>query len=312
MAVISAAVARPLTDSARSRRRASSKRTGSAGLIALATPALIWYGVLTVGPLVAMFYISLLRWPSLISPHELAGLENFRLMFADPLFWKAARNSAIQILVVLPVMMPLAFMLGYYVSLKPRGHRILRVFLFTPALLSIAAKSVIFISILAPVGLLNAALKSVGLGALAHPWLASPTTALATVIAVELWGGIGFTAILFSARLFGLNQEVLEAAEIDGAGHWRRMWGIAYPITKDYFGVLTMLHFIWVFFSSAGTILLLTRGGPGTSTTTLSFLVYQKAFILPQIGYSQAVGVVTFFVGIVCVLIIRRMFKPTF
>lgn len=297
-----------LTGSTRRRPRRKADRA----LLFLSLPALIWYATFTIGPLLAMFYIALLGWPGLISPSTFVGIGNFERIFADAVFWEATRNSVVQLAVVLPVMMPLAFMLGYYVTLKPRGHRLLRVLLFTPALISLAAKSIIFLSIFAPTGLVNGFLANVGLGSLATPWLASQSTALATVIVVDLWGGIGYTAILFSARLSAVSGDVFEAAQLDGAGHWQRMWGIAYPICRDYFGVLLMLQFIWVLFSSAGSILLLTNGGPGNSSTTLSFLVYDKAFTQSQVGYSQAVGVILFFVGIVGMVIIRRIFRPKF
>jgi len=76
--------------------------------------------------------------------------------------------------------------------------------------------------------------------------------------------------------------------------------------------VLLMLQFLWVLFSSAGSVLLLTNGGPGNSSTTLSFLMYDKAFSQSQVGYSQAVGVVLFAVGVVGMVVIRRVFKPTY
>ena len=298
-----------LTVPIRSGRRDASAR---AALVGLASPAIVWYLVFTIGPLLAMFYIATLNWPGLISPATFVGPDNFRIIWEDPVFWQAVRNSFIQLAIVLPVMLPLSFMLGYYVSMKPRGHRVLRVFLFTPALISIAAKSMIFYAIFAPTGILNGGLDAVGLGALTTPWLASQATALGTVIAVDLWSGIGFTAVLFSARLSGISPEVFEAAELDGAGHWRRIWGIAFPMARDYFGVLLMLQFIWTLFSSAGSILLLTNGGPGSSSTNLSFLIYDKAFTQSQIGYSQAVGVVLFFIGLLGVLAIRRAFRPSY
>jgi multiple sugar transport system permease protein len=281
-------------------------------LFGLSLPAVVWYLVFTVGPLVAMFWIAFQHWTSLIAPHTFVGFDNFRIVFTDHVFWAAVRHSIEQTFIVVPVMIPLAFMLGYYVNLKPRGHRVLRVILFTPALLSLAATSVIFLSVFSPNGLVNAFLREIGLASLAHPWLASLTTALPTVMVVNLWSGIGYTAILFSARLAAIPDEIYEAAELDGAGHWRRMWNIAYPICEDYFGVLTMLQFIWVTFSSAGTILLLTNGGPGNSSTNLSFLVYDKAFTQSQLGYSQVVGIVLFVVGIIGMLIIRRAFKARY
>ncbi len=293
----------------RGRRR---RRDGNGGLAILALPAVIWYFIFTVGPLFAMFYIALLDWRSFVSPSTFAGLANFEEVFTDPVFWTAVRNSVVQLAIVLPLMLPTAFMLGYYVSLKPRGHRILRVVLFTPALLSLAAMSVIFLSIFSPTGLINGVLDNIGLGALSTPWLANSQTAFGVVMVVNLWSGIGFTAILFSARLSAIPGDVFEAAELDGANHWRRVWGIAYPICRDYFGVILMLQFIWVLFTSAGTILLLTRGGPGSSSTNLSFLIYDKAFTQSQVGYSQAVGVILFFVGIAGMLLIRRIFRPKY
>lgn len=281
-------------------------------VLLLGLPAAVWYTVFTIGPLFAMFYVALLDWPSFIATKTFVGFENFQTLAADPVFWQATRNSMVQLAVVLPLLVPTAFMLGYYVSLKPRGHRMLRVILFTPALISLAAKSIIFLSVFSPMGLLNGFLTSIGLGALATPWLASSSTAFAMVMVVDLWSGIGFTAILFSARLSSIPAEVFEAADLDGAGHWRRIWGIAYPICKDYFGVLVMLQFIWIFFASAGSILLLTNGGPGNSSTNLSFLVYDKAFTQSQIGYSQAVGLILFFVGILGMFLIRRLFRPTY
>jgi len=293
-------------------QRKSRENRVKPALLGLSLPAILWYLAFTIGPLAAIFYIALLDWPGFIAPSSFVGLKNFQTMFADPVFWQAARNSLVQLVVVLPLMLPLAFMVGYYVSLKPRGHRILRVILFTPALISLAARSMVFLSIFSPIGLLNGLLRGVGLESLARPWLASQSTALGTVMAVDLWAGIGFTAILFSARLSSIPEEVMEAAKLDGAGQWRRMWGIAYPICHDYFGVLLMLQFIWVFFASAGSILLLTNGGPGNSSTNLSFLVYDKAFTQSQIGYSQAVGVILFAVGIAGMVLIRRAFRPKY
>jgi multiple sugar transport system permease protein len=87
---------------------------------------------------------------------------------------------------------------------------------------------------------------------------------------------------------------------------------VAFPITIDYFGVMTMIQYLWNIFGSAAILLLLYGTAPPLSTTTLSWLVYQKAFVQSDIGYSQAVGVVLFFAGLIGILIIRRVFRPRF
>ncbi|WP_062216082.1 carbohydrate ABC transporter permease [Streptomyces sp. NBRC 109706] len=294
------------------RRRPTRSRREGSPVTLLAVPALVWYLLFTLGPLLAMFYISGLSWPGMLAPRSWAGFENFRIVWGDPLFWQAVRNSAIQIGVVLPVMVVAAFMVGYYLTLKPRGHRVLRVVLFTPALISASAKAMMAYSVLAPNGLLNGMLDGVGLGSLGRAWLADTETALACIMAIDLWNGIGFTAVLFAARLGSVPGEVYEAAELDGSGHWRRMWGIAFPITKDYVGVVTMLQFLWILFSSAQNVLLLTQGGPGNATTNLSFLVYNKAFVQSDLGYSQAAGVLLFVAGLLGMLAIRRLLRQTY
>lgn len=288
--------------------RPSSRRSGDS-VLWLSSPALVWYAIFTIGPLVAMFYIATLNWSGLLAPVSFSGLENFKKVLGDVVFWVALKNSAIQLAVVLPIMMPLAFLLGYFLSLNPPGHKTLRVIFFIPALISLSAKSMMFLAIFAPMGLLNNVLATVGFDALTRPWLANQDSALGTIIAVDLWSGIGFTAVLFAARIASVDTDLFEAAALDGAGHWRRIVSIAYPICRDYFGVLAMLQFIWILFTSAGQVLLLTRGGPGNSSTTLSFLVYDKAFTQSQIGYSQAVAVLLFIVGIAGIALIRTWFR---
>lgn len=293
-------------------RAAARRRRRGRGPALFAVPALAWYGVFMLGPVVAMFVISLNKWASLISPHEFTGTDNYRRMFDDPVFWDAVHNTGIQLAVALPLMIPLAFMLGYYLQLKPPGHRTLRVLCFTPGLLSISAKAMIFVGMFAPEGGANGLLDSVGQGAATTPWLADPSTALATVIVVDVWGGIGYTAVLFAARLASVPQAMYEAAALDGAGHWRRMWQVAYPMCKGFVGVATMLQFLWTLFSSAATVLMLTKGGPGTSSTTLSYLMYQRAFLQQDVGYSQAVGVFLFAVGLAGMVVIRRFLRQNY
>ncbi|MFD5032304.1 carbohydrate ABC transporter permease [Streptomyces sp. NPDC058405] len=291
--------------------RRTARRRGW-GPTVFALPALVWYGLFMAGPVVAMFVISLNTWASLISPHEFTGLDNYRRMFDDPVFWDALRNTGVQLAVSLPLMIPLAFMLGYYLQLKPPGHRTLRVLCFTPGLLSLSAKAMIFIGMLAPEGGVNGLLDSLGLHGATTPWLADPATALASVILVDVWSGIGYTAVLFAARLASVPDAVYEAAAIDGAGHWRRMWQVAFPVCKGFVGVATMLQFLWTLFNSSATVLMLTKGGPGTSSTTLSYLMYQRAFLQQDVGYSQAVGVLLFALGLVGMVVIRRLIRQNY
>lgn len=284
-------------------------RRGRGDLPVLAVPALVWYALFMVGPVVAMIAISFLSWPGMLATPTWTGLGNVRRVLADPVFWDAARNSAVQILVGLPLMIGLAFLLAFHVVQKPRGHRVLRYLLFVPALISAPATAMVFYAALNPDGLVNGMLS--GIGIVGPAWLADERTALGAVIAVELWGGIGYSAVLLAARLDGVDTSVMEAARLDGAGDWRIAWRMYWPIARDFIGVVAMLQFLSMLFTSAQTVLLLTQGGPGTATTTLSYLIYRKAFVEADLGYSQAVGVVLFVVGLIGMGAIRRLLRAT-
>ncbi|MCD0483576.1 sugar ABC transporter permease [Streptacidiphilus sp. ASG 303] len=287
-------------------------RRADRALTIFAAPSLLFYLLFTIGPLVAVFYLAFLRWPGLLAPHSWVGLGNFRRVLDDPEFWQACRTTVVHLIATVPVLVALSFMLGYYVSLNPPGARVLRVLLFIPGLLSLAAQATVFFATFAPYGLINSVLDGIGLGSLTKPWLADPSTALPSVIAVTLWGGIGYTSILFAAHLGGIDASVYEAAQLDGAGRFRTMWQIAFPMARGYVGVITMLQFLWNLFGSAGVVLLLTKGGPESRTTTLSYLVYEKAFLGYDVGYSQAVGVLLFAVGLIGIVVIRRVFRSRY
>lgn len=288
------------------RRRRGTVRERFPGL---ALPALVWYAVFMIGPVVAMLVIAFLSWPGMLATPSWAGLANFQTVFADETFWAAVRNSAVQIVVGLPVMIVLAFLLAFYVVQKPRGHGVLRYLLFIPALISAPATAMLFYTMLNPDGLVNGVLRPLGVEGTA--WLADPSTALGAIIAVELWSGIGYSAVLIAARLDGVDGEIVQAARIDGAGDWRIAWRMYWPIAREFIGVVTMLQFLSLLFNSAQNVLLLTQGGPGTETTTLAYLIYQKAFVEADLGYSQAVGVILFVIGLIGMGTIRRVLRAT-
>jgi ABC-type sugar transport system permease subunit len=294
------------------RRQRKRRATAQRGLVWLVAPSVTWYVIFTIGPLVAMFWIALLDWPGLLADSTFVGFDNFVRMWNDGKFWQSGRNTIVHLVVSLPIMMVVSFMIGYYLNLRPPGHRVLRVLMFVPALISISALGVMFLAILGPNGLVNAFLGQIGQDSWKLAWLADKDTALASIIVVTLWGGIGFNAVLFAARLAAVPDEIYEAAQLDGCSHWHAMWRVAFPVVQDYFGVLTMLQYLWNLFGSAGVILLLTRGGPEAASSTLSWMVYENAFLTTRIGYSQAIGVVLFVFGMLGLLAIRAVLRARY
>lgn len=288
------------------------KRREIVALLLTTGPGLLWFLVFMVGPLISVFYFSTLNWGDFLAPQQFVGLQNFVQLFQDASFWNAVKISLIQMCITLPLMILCAFLLGYYLSLRPRGYRLLSIICFTPSLLSASARAMMFTGVYSPNGIINSILTAVGLGSWTHIWLAESSTALGTLIAVDLWSGIGFTAVIFAARLSSVPPELYEAADIDGANQWQKIWRITYPITRDFVGVITMLQFLWTLLGSAQNVLLLTQGGPGNTTTTLGYYLYNEAFFTSHLGYSQAVGVVLFILGLLGMLLIRTVFKPSY
>jgi len=269
-------------------------------------PAVLIFSIMMLWPLINMFRVSAFEWRRLTAPKTFVGLANYVELFNDPKLLVALRNTTIHLLVMLVGVMPLSFMLGFFLSQRVRGYRIFRTVFFSPAMLSAPAMALIFLGVYLPDGILNYVLEFVGLESWTRVWLANASTSLWAVIASDAWGAVGFYAVLFFAALSDLPRELFESAQLDGANYWTMMWRIAFPLILDFFGVTLTLNFIWTLTGSAQLVLLLTKGGPGTSSLTLSYYLYDKAFLTHRIGYSQAIGVLLLLMGVVGLVFIRR------
>jgi multiple sugar transport system permease protein len=272
----------------------------------LVAPALGWFLAFMLWPLLNMFYISTTSWNALNMPKKFIFLDNFVRIFHDPKMAIALHNTGIYLLVGILGVVPFAFMLGFFLSLRKPGYRLLRTIFFSPAMLSVAALAMIFLGLYRPDGMLNSFLNAVGLSVLTRVWLGNQATALGALIAIDIWGGIGFYSVLFFAAFASLPEELYEAAMLDGAGYWTIMWKIAFPLMLDFIGLVAILQFLGIL-SGAAYMILLTGGGPGTATFTLGYYLYDQAFLSHRLGYSQAMGVMVFFVGIVVIVMIRRI-----
>jgi multiple sugar transport system permease protein len=286
-----------------SRKNARRRRVTFLFLVA---PALAWFLSFMLWPLLNMFYISTMKWDGLNVPKKFIFLDNFIKMFHDPKIAIGFHNTGTYLLVGILGVVPFAFMLGFFLSLRKPGYRIFRTIFFSPSMLSVAALAMIFLGIYRPDGMLNSFLNSFGVDATNRVWLMNKSTALFCLVAIDIWGGIGFNSVLFFAALASLPEELYEAAMLDGAGYWTILWRIAFPLMLDFIGIVTVLQFLGIL-SGAAYMILLTNGGPGTATFTLGFYLYDQAFLSHRLGYSQAIGVMLFFIGIVAIILIRRV-----
>ncbi|MEU0155764.1 carbohydrate ABC transporter permease [Micromonospora fulviviridis] len=273
-------------------------------------PGAVLFLLVIGGPLVYTGYLSLTRWSGVGDPTWI-GLENYRNLFHDDVFWTSFRNTLAMIvaMVVLPTLVGLVLAAVLFDAIgrrfRPRTAAALRAAFYLPQVLPVVVAGIVWGWILRPDGAFNGLLDAVGLGALRHDWLGDPDTALPVVMAVMIWVQIGYPVVVFMAALERVDPELYEAAELDGAGWFRRFRAITLPqIRPETFvvGLTCTIAAMKVF----GPIYALTRGGPENATNVPSYFAYYTFFKKLHVGYGSAISMVlTLIIVVVSVLFIR-------
>lgn len=254
-------------------------------------------------PILAIFDFSTRRIRGASGPF--IGLDNYRSIAADPLFLESITHSALLLLAV-PIMVVSALLVAAMLHDRVPGYRLYRTILFVPYILAIPIVGTVFSNMVQLNGAVNASLRGVGLEVLALDWIGDPTLALWTVMFIILWREIGFGIILFSARMMALNEEVAEAATIDGAGWWSRLRHIIVPELKPVIEFYSIISVITILSAVFAYVYVVTRGGPGTATQIIELYIYNYAFRGSLPGIASAVAVLLF---IATVLLVVPMFR---
>jgi ABC-type sugar transport system permease subunit len=262
-------------------------------------PMLALLGVVFGYPLVAIFDFSTRRIRGASGPF--IGLENFRSILKDDIFQDAIRHNG-QLLLLVPVMVTLSLLLAVLLYDRVAGWRVYRTLLFLPFILAVPVVALVFGNMFQLNGVVNQVLRSVGLRALALDWIGSSTLALWTVMGVIVWRESGFGIVLFLARLLGLNEELYDAARIDGAGWWQRLWYVTVPQMRgviEFYAVVSVITMLaWVF----SYVYTMTHGGPGNATQIMELYIYNYAFRNALPGVASAVAVILFLVTLLLML----------
>nr|WP_249416550.1 sugar ABC transporter permease [Streptomyces sp. TS71-3] len=241
--------------------------------------------------------VSFTDWQGVGSP-KWAGLANYTRLASDSAFWESFRHSLAMVvaMAVIPTALGLVLAAALFDFVaKHYGSRVaavLRACFYLPQVLPIAVAGIVWSWILAPSnGSLNALLKAVGLGSLQQDWLGDPDIALYSVMAVMVWVQLGFPLVVFMAGLQRTDPQLTEAAELDGAGWWRRFWHVTLPQIRPEIAVVLL----WCTIAALkvfGAVYVLTKGGPGGATDVPSYFSFQNFFEKTQVGYGSAVSTV--------------------
>jgi ABC-type sugar transport system permease subunit len=220
------------------------------------------------------------------------GLDNFRYIFDDSLFWTALRQTALWTLASIALQVLLGLGIALLLNQALWGINVFRGLLLFPYLVPTVVIALIWRWMFnAEFGIVNALLHASG--AVARPiyWLADPEWAMASTILLNVWKFTPFVVICVLARLQVVPPELYEAAEVDGAGAWRSLLAVTLPQLKIVLAVVIVFRTIWTF-NKFEEIYLLTRGGPGTATFTLAVYAFEQATANVKLGAAAATGVV--------------------
>jgi lactose/L-arabinose transport system permease protein len=268
-------------------------------------PALVLFAVFKLYPIGSSFLMSL--YENVNGTQEFVGAGNYTRALDDPLLWTALKNTAIILVVQVPVMLALA--VGIAVAINStllRGRAFFRLGFFLPTVTGLVAYGIIFAVLLnTQYGLVNWLLGLVGIGDV--PWLTDPLWAKISLSLALTWHYTGYNAVIFLARLQSLPAELYDAAAVDGASAWQSFRHVTLPGLRPALLLTTVL-------STIGTLQLfdepyvLTGGGPDNATLTIGVYLYQNAFKYFDFGYASAVAyILTVLIGILGIVQFRLL-----
>ena len=300
------------TGSSRSRREASASRAlltrvrdaRLEGWLFVA-PALIAYGVFVLWPLVQTFKYSFYQWDGVL-PARWVGLDNYRTVFTDHQL-VSVLGHAFQLVIFftgIPVLLGLVVASVMHRVASRRVGNAARTVLFLPQVVPLVAAGIAWSWVLASGGVVNQALRAVGLGGVTRAWLGDFGTALPAVGVIGAWVLLGLCTVLLLTGMQKIDPALYEAAQLDGAGPVREFISITLPSLRQEIGVCVTITVIAAL-SAFDIVYIATRGGPGYQTVVPGLEIYQLAFFNRQVGLASALAVVLMALVLVCILPIQ-------
>jgi sn-glycerol 3-phosphate transport system permease protein len=256
----------------------------------LLLPAMALLALFTHWPALATFIDSLWSTPKLRRASVFVGLDNYRSMLSDSVFWQALHNNLLFALGTIPISIALALIMAIWVNDRIVGRAAVRMAYFTPTVLPMIAVANIWLFFYTPqYGLLEQVLSL--FGAPAHNWLGSPETALACVIVVAIWKEAGFFMIFYLAALQQISPTLPEAAALEGASRFTFFRRVQFPLLMPT-TLFVLVNAVINAFRTIDHIIVMTRGGPDNATALLLFYVYEVGFKYWDSTYAAALTMI--------------------
>jgi len=267
------------------RSNALQRRSARTGWL-LSTPALLMVLVFFVIPLLLMVWMSLNEWP-LVGTEHFVGMQNYGEMLGDATFWSSLGFTALYTVIVTPLHVAIGYGLALVVRRKVRGVGALRTAYFLPVVVGFATAAYVFLVLLQPDSQI---LRLLGLSGLMTNWQTNPTLAVTVVVVLVSWKTAGTAMILYLAGMQAIPEEVLEAAQMDGATWWQREIQVVAPLVARTTALVLILGVAGSFLAFE-QFFILTHGGPSNATLTTVMWIYTSSFIHYRLGYGATLSV---------------------
>jgi raffinose/stachyose/melibiose transport system permease protein len=265
-------------------------------------PLLVVNVLVILGPSVATVYFSFTEWSG-IGPAEFVGLENYRELLADGGFWQAMWHNVVWTFLFLTVPIAMGLLGAFLLSQIKRFQLFFRIVYFIPYVVASVVNCALWQNILDPARGIGSSLASIGIPFLdGVSFFGSTRLALPSVAFVNNWAWWGFILLLFLTALQSVDEELYDAAKIDGAGRWQQFLNVTLPGIRPTFifvVLLTIINSLLVF----DYIFIITRGGPAGTSEVVGTLMWKEAFERFEAGYASAMGLGLSFISGVIVLI---------
>jgi len=266
----------------------------------LAIPVVI-YLIWVIGPMIYSFYLSLTRWDGFSAP-AFTGLANFRRLFADPVFYTSLVNNLEWVLVFMTIPIVLGLFIAMGLNRDIPGSKVFKACFFAPMVLSLVVCGLVWSWLYNPAfGLINGFLRAVGLENLQRGWLSDPKIVMESVIAVAVWRQVGYVMVLYLAGLQSVDQNLVDAAEVDGANSVQRFFNVILPQLAPVTVVVVVISIIDSL-RAFDLVSVMTRGGPFNSSSVLANFMYIEAFNNYRMGYGAAIAVILFMISLVFIV----------
>jgi raffinose/stachyose/melibiose transport system permease protein len=248
--------------------------------------------------------ISAWNWDGISPDPTVVGANNYTRIFQDPIFWQAIWHTVVFFIVTFVAQTVLGLLFAVLLHSKVKLAVVYKVIIFVPVVLAPAIMAPVFRQLFAPDGQLNWVLGHIGLGFLEQPWIGQTSTALPVVISITVWEWTGITFILYFAAMGQIDQSILEAARIDGAGNIRTLVSIIWPSVRGTTVALAMLGAIGAL-KTFDVPYLVTVAGPNSATEFLGTYIYRMTIPLDHVGYGAALSVILLVLALVFAIILQ-------